>query len=139
MLSNSREEIGEVFNALDADMDRVCDLSFDALTTPERLGFLERLERVARRLPVAQHALLNQLAAQATDTELGGTLPMALANRLRLTPGDAHRRVAETAAPGERRALTAGPPPPLLFATPEAQPPRRLRGGPLRGVRRLFG
>jgi hypothetical protein len=54
-------------------MDRVCELSFDALTTPERLSFLERLERVARRLPVAQHALINQLA-QADDTELGGKL-----------------------------------------------------------------
>src|SRR5260370_35405690 len=114
MSSSSREEIGEVFGALDADMDRVCDLSFDALTTPERLGFLERLERVARRLPVAQHALLNQLPAHATDTQLGGKLPMALANRLRLTPGDPGRRGAAGAAPRPQRAPARAPPPPGL-------------------------
>jgi len=29
MLSGSREEIAAVFDALDADLDRVCELSFD--------------------------------------------------------------------------------------------------------------
>ena len=44
MLSSSSEEIAAVFDALDADLDRVCELSFDALTTPERLQILQRLE-----------------------------------------------------------------------------------------------
>jgi hypothetical protein len=35
--SSIREEIGDVFDALDADLGRACGLSFDALTTPERL------------------------------------------------------------------------------------------------------
>jgi len=35
--SSSREEIEEVFAALDADLDRLCGLSFEALTTHERL------------------------------------------------------------------------------------------------------
>jgi hypothetical protein len=46
---SSREEIVEVFNALDADLDRLCAVSFDVFTTPERLRALERLERVSRR------------------------------------------------------------------------------------------
>ena len=64
MSSSSREEIVEVFNALDDDADRLCELSFDVFTTPERLHALERLERVARRLRAPQHALINQLDAQ---------------------------------------------------------------------------
>ena len=47
---SSREEIVEVFDALDGALDRLCELSFDVFTTPERLRALERLERVARRL-----------------------------------------------------------------------------------------
>lgn len=43
--SSSREEIGEVLDALDADLDRVCELSFDALTNPERLRILVRVKK----------------------------------------------------------------------------------------------
>ena len=55
MGSSSREEIVEVFDALDADLNRVCELSFDVFTTPERLRALERLERAARRLLPIRH------------------------------------------------------------------------------------
>jgi len=79
MLSSSRDEIAEVFDALDADLDRACELSFDALTTPERLRILEHLEEVARRLPVPGHPLINQLAGQATPEELSGKLSHVLA------------------------------------------------------------
>ena len=51
MRSTNREEIGAVLDALDADMERACELSFDALTTPARLRILVRLEKIARRLP----------------------------------------------------------------------------------------
>ena len=74
MGSSSREEIIEVFNALETGLDRLCDLSFDVFTTPERLRALERLERAARRLRAPQHALINQLDARACEEELGGTL-----------------------------------------------------------------
>ena len=62
-----REEFVEVFNALDADLDRLCELSFDLFTTPERLRALERLERSARPLRAPQHTLINQLATQASE------------------------------------------------------------------------
>jgi hypothetical protein len=42
---SSREEIVEVFDALDGALDRLCELSFDVFTTPERLRALECLER----------------------------------------------------------------------------------------------
>jgi hypothetical protein len=98
---SSREEIVEVFNALDGDADRVCELTFDVLTTPERLRTLQRLERGARRQHTPQHALINQLDAQAGEEELGGTLRCALADRLRITKADAGRRIAEAGDLGE--------------------------------------
>ena len=99
MGASTREEIIEVFNALDTDLDRLCELSFDVFTTPERLRALERLERVARRLRAPQHALTNQLDAQACEEELGGTLRVALADRLRITKAEAARRIADAVPP----------------------------------------
>ncbi|SGM97731.1 rep13E12 repeat protein [Mycobacterium tuberculosis] len=95
MLANSREELVEVFDALDAELDRLDEVSFEVLSTPERLRSLERLECLVRRLPAVGHALINQLDAQASEEELGGTLCCALANRLRITKPEAGRRSAE--------------------------------------------
>ncbi|WP_156748141.1 DUF222 domain-containing protein, partial [Mycobacterium sp. E3198] len=114
MGASSREEIVEVFDALRADVDRLCALSFDVFTTPERLRALERLECEARRLRWAQHDLINQLGAQASKAELGGTLRSALADRLRITKNEAGRRVDEAEDLGERRALTGEPLAPKL-------------------------
>ena len=135
MRSSSREEIAAVFDALEADLDRVCELSFDALTTPERLRILERLERVARRLPVPGHELTNQLAGQASPEELGGKLGRALAERLRITRAEAARRVAEGADLGPRRAITGEPLPPLLTATAAAQRNGHIGAGHVRVLR----
>ncbi len=126
MHAASREEITEVFGALHTVVSRLVGLSFGALTTPERLGLLEQLEVEARRLPVPRHQLINQIAEQADETELGGRLPAALAQRSGITRGEANRRVAEAADLGPRRALTGEPLPPLLTATAEAQRAGRI-------------
>jgi hypothetical protein len=138
MLSSSREEIEEVFDALHTVVSRAVGLSFDALTTPERLTFLERLEHEARRLRVPGHELINQIAEQADETELGGRLPAALADRLRITRGQANRRVAEAADLGPRRALTGEVLAPLLTATATAQRSGRIGTAHVRVIRDFF-
>ena len=135
---SGREEIVEVFDALDADADRLCELSFDVFTTPERLRALERLECVARRLRAPQHALITQLDAQAGEEELGGTLRCALADRLRITKAEAGRRIAEAADLGERRALTGEPLAPQLSATAAAQRDGLIGDGHVAVIRRFF-
>lgn len=121
MRSSSREEIVEVFDALKADLKRALDLSFDALTTPERFALLQTCETFRRQLPAIEHPLINQVGAQADATELGGKLPSALANRLRITRAEAARRIGEAAELGERTAITGEPLPPGLPATAAAQ------------------
>jgi hypothetical protein len=121
MRSSSREEIVEVLDALEADYKRALDLTFDVLTTPERLRVSERWEQLRRWQPAVEHVLINQLAEQADATELGGKLSPALANRLRITRAEASRRIHEAADLGERRALNGEPLEPLLPATAEAQ------------------
>ncbi len=138
MHSSSREEIATVFDALDADLDRVCELSFDALTTPERLRLLEHLEKVARRLPVPGHVLINQLARQATPAEIGGKLSHVLADRLRITRGEAGRRVAEAADLGARQAMTGEPLPSQLPAASAGQRCGAIGTGHIGVIRRFF-
>jgi hypothetical protein len=126
MYSSCREEIVAAFDALEADLDRALELSFDALTTPERLVMLARCEVFRRRLPALEHPLINQVSGQADATELGGKLPSALAERLRITRAEASRRIGEAAELGDRKAITGEPLPPLLTATAAAQRDGRI-------------
>lgn len=121
MCSNIREEATQVFDDLGVALDRALELPFDALTTPERLALLERCERLRRRLPAVEHPLINQLSEQADPDELGGKLPWALADRLRITRAEARRRIAAAADLGERRSLVGEPLPPVLPETAAAQ------------------
>jgi hypothetical protein len=121
MCSSSREEIVEVLDALEADYKCALDLTFDVLTTPERLRVLERWEQMRRCQHAVEYPLINQLSEQADPTELGGKLPSALANRLRISRAEASRRIHEAADLGERNAITDEPLPPVLEATAEAQ------------------
>jgi Domain of unknown function (DUF222) len=104
-----REAITAVFDALDAAVDGVAALDFDALTTPEWLALLERTERVRRRLPVVEHPLINHLARQATAEELGGKLSHALAEWTLISRAEAARRIKGADDLGERRGLTGEP------------------------------
>jgi len=135
MLSMDRDEIVEDFDALDAVMSRLMGRSFEALTTPDRLALLQRCETLRRQLPAIEHELINPIAEQSDATELGGTLPAALADRLRITRGEAARRVAEAADLGQRRALTGEPLPPLLTATAQAQRSGRIGTAHVRVIR----
>jgi hypothetical protein len=121
MYSSSREEIVARFDAFHHAVSGLLELSFDVLTVPELLAMLQRLEQDARRLPVPSQALINQLARQASETELGGRLSHALANRLLISRAEASRRIrnAEDLAP--RRSVTGEPLSPRLPATAEAQ------------------
>ncbi len=138
MGASSREEIVETFGALRAELKRMRGLTFDVLTTPERLQTLESLESMARELRAPQHPLINQLDAQASPEELGGTLRCALTDRLRITKAEAGRRVEEAADLGERRALTGEPLEPRLSATATAQRDGEIGDGHINVIRSFF-
>jgi Domain of unknown function (DUF222) len=138
MGSSSREEIVEVFEGLGGYTDRLRTLTFDTLTTPERLNTLEHLERITRQLRAPQHELINQLDAQAGEQELGGTLRTAVANRLRITKAEAGQRIHEAADLGPRQALTGEPLAPILTATATAQREGLIGDGHVRVIRRFF-
>ncbi|OIN78775.1 HNH endonuclease signature motif containing protein [Mycobacterium malmoense] len=132
-----REAITAAFDTLDAAVDAVVGLDFEALTTPERLALLERCERVRRRVPAIEHPLINQLARQATPEELGGKLFHAIAEWTLITRAEAGRRIHEAADLGPRRALTGEPLAPVLAATAAAQRDGKLGSGQVAVIRRF--
>ncbi|ETB33938.1 hypothetical protein N602_29125, partial [Mycobacterium avium subsp. hominissuis 10-5606] len=89
---SSREEIVKVFDALDAAVDRLGELSFDALTPRECLSLLQRCETVRRRLPAVEHPLINALARDASPAELGGRLSHAIAEATLISRAEAALR-----------------------------------------------
>ncbi len=121
MQASTDDEIAADFAALHEVVSRVIGHSYEALTTRDRFTYLERLEREMRRLPVARHELINQIDRQATPAEIGGTFAHVLADRLRITRGDASRRINEARDLGARRALTGQPLAPRYPATAAAQ------------------
>ncbi|MBV9353296.1 MAG: HNH endonuclease [Mycobacterium sp.] len=135
MAASSREEIIEAFDAFRDAVSGLAELSFDVLTTPERLALLERLERDTRRLPVARHSLINGVRQQATPAEIGGKLAHVLADRLHITRADANRRIEEAEDLGPRQSLTGEPLPPQRWATAAAQRAGALGGAQVRVIR----
>jgi hypothetical protein len=133
-----RDAVTAAFDALDAAVDGVLGLDFEALSTRERLTLLERCERVRRRLPAVEHPLINQLAHQATPEELGGKLSHALAEWALISRGEASRRIREAADLGPRRAITGEPLVPVLAATAAGQRDGKLGAGHVAVIRRFY-
>ena len=120
-MSVDREALSAAFDALDADLDTLLGFDCAALTTPELLAWLGRVERVRRRLPALEHAVINTVARQASPEELGGTLSHAVAEATLISRAQANRRIGAAADLGPRHGLTGQTLPPLLAGTAERQ------------------
>ncbi|OBB85921.1 hypothetical protein A5760_00075 [Mycobacterium colombiense] len=127
-----------MFDALDADLDRACELSFDGLNARRQLAILERCEKLRRRIPALEHPLINSLARQAPSEELGGTLTHAITESTLISRGEAARRVNEARDLGPRHGLTGEPVPPVLAATAAAQRDGKLGAGQVAVIRKFY-
>ena len=127
-----------MFDALDADLDRACALSLDALTARQQLAILGRCEKLRRRLPAIEHPLINTLARQAPCEELGGTVTHAITESTLISRAEAARRVKEARDLGPRHGLTGAPVPPMLAATAAAQRDGTLGAGQVAVIRRFY-
>src|SRR5690242_21944113 len=101
-------------DAVDEALDKLAAVSGEVSATAQCRQLLARMESWCRRVPSLQHELLNELREHATAEELGGKLSLAVANDLRITKGEARRRLAEAEDLGSRTTLTGQPLPPRL-------------------------
>lgn len=138
MQASTDDGIAADFTALHEVVSRVIGHSYESLTTRDRFNYLERLEREMRRLPAAGHELINQIDRQATPAEIGGKFAHVLADRLRVTRGDAARRINEARDLGTHRALTGEPLAPRYPATAAAQRAGHIGGAHVAVIRGFF-
>lgn len=107
---------------LDAVWAKLAGLSIQALTGPDALAVLERLEIARRRLPAVEHALITHLQSQCTPKDLGAkSWRSVLANRLGVSGIDARLRLQAAAQLGPRATVTGEPVVPAHAATAAAQ------------------
>ncbi|MBJ8348465.1 HNH endonuclease signature motif containing protein [Antrihabitans sp. YC2-6] len=100
------EKVDELLSALDAVVDSLFATRTDTLSTPERLEFLRRVETVARRLPALGHEPIMRLL-DTPSIEVGHRrIKNVLADLLRITPPDAHKRIRDAEALTVRTAMT---------------------------------
>ncbi|MGH3674225.1 MAG: HNH endonuclease signature motif containing protein [Mycobacterium sp.] len=104
---DDREAVTATLDALEGDFDRLASLSWGQLTHSELLNVQSRLETLASKLPAISRKLICRLMAEASPSELGGSSwANVLATRLRISPAEARRRIAEAEDLGERTTLT---------------------------------
>src|SRR5947209_17681677 len=107
-----RESIRTAYDALDAAYDTVAALTYDTLDLTDTLGYLDRLERLHRRLPATEHHLLTHAQSLTIPTAIGAkNWADVLATRLRISNKAATRRVTDANDLSPHTTTTAQPPP----------------------------
>jgi hypothetical protein len=112
-------QVVAVFAALDAAVAAIGELDLDGLAPAVRLRALERLETGLRRQRAISHDVIAGLAGE-DPARLGGRPHKVIADRLRISPAEARRRIRSATALRPRTTLTGQPLPPLLPATATA-------------------
>ena len=113
-------------------------LRLDTLTTPEQFAVLEAIETGRRQLPVLEHEAISRIAARAGPGEIGGSLKQVLADRLRISPAEARRRIADAAVCGPRTAISGQPLEPVWPAAAAAQRRGQIGAAHLGEIRRFL-
>ncbi len=101
-----QEAVLATLDRLEADAEALGALSFDVLSELDCVAVMQRLMRLARLVPSWHYELVNQLAERAVASDIGGRLPIVIADRLRIRPAAARRMIAEAEQLGHRRAMS---------------------------------
>ena len=95
-MSSSRKQIAAALDAAEASYRDLASLPLEALTRPEKQELLKRLADIDKKMVALDRRLIGQLIAQG-DPEMFGASSWAdvLSRRLRISRGEAQRRIAE--------------------------------------------
>ena len=96
---SSKKEVVSALDAVDRAHRALAALPFQSLQPADQRALLVRLDAVTKQLSVLQKRLLGQMVAAPPPVEFAGA-PWAdvLARRLRISVGEAQRRIAEASA-----------------------------------------
>jgi hypothetical protein len=109
-------------SAAHAALDDLLGLDVTGLDDEAMLAYWRELERLRRRVPAAEHALVLEAEARGLPERLEvRSVTALLRGLLRVDPGEAAARVRAAEAAGPRRTLTGQPVPALCPAVTAAQ------------------
>ena len=94
-----RSDKNQIIAALDAtegSYRELVSLPLEALTRPEKTELLKRLGEIDKKMAALERRLIGQLITQGDPAMFGGTSWVdVLSRRLRISRGEAERRIAE--------------------------------------------
>jgi hypothetical protein len=122
--------------AVDA-VGALLDTGWDGMPISERLAVLDALEKLRRASIAASHDVIASLAHEDV-AHLGGAAHLVIADRLRITPSDARRRIRDAQQLIPRITLIGDTLAPQLPATAVAWHTGTLDGEHLRAIQRFF-
>ena len=128
-----------VLDRWDAVQAELAELSFAALTPAEVLDIKDRLECGHRRQGAVDHRLTRELTCQASPIDLGGKSWVdVLSTRLRISKGEAGRRLQEAEDLAPRTAISGEPLEPRLPHTAAGQARGDIGAEHVRIIRKFF-
>ncbi len=111
--------VGSAFTAVEAAVEALGALDWDALPVRERLEALDRLETVRRRSAAISLDLVGSVN-RSGDAALGGVAAKVIADVIRVSPREARHRLRDAGQLQPRTTLTGDVLPPDLPATAKA-------------------
>lgn len=95
-MGSSKEQIVAALDAAEASYRDLASLPLEALTRPEKQELLMRLADIDKKMVALDRRLIGQLIAQGDPAMFGASSwADVLSRRLRISRGEAQRRIAE--------------------------------------------
>lgn len=133
----SSNPVADAFAALEGAVEALGALDWDGLPVGEQLGAMDRLE-TARRRATACAGDLALAVERRGDAALGGVAHRVIADVIRISPGEARRRIRDAAQLAPRVTVTGQSLPPALEATAKAWHSGLLDPAHLRTIQKFF-
>ena len=106
-MRSTKDRIIAALDAAEASWRELASLPLEALSRPEKQELLKRLEELEKKMTAFDRRLIGRLITEADPAQFGGaSWAGVLSRRLRISPGEAQRRIAEAiyaADPGDNR------------------------------------
>ncbi len=141
MRSNSvrdRDGVLAVVERYRAAVVELIGLQLDAVEVPDLFAVLDAMETARCQAPVIEHQAINQIAQRATPQQIGKSLPKLLADRLRISRGEARRRIAHAEVLGPRTTISGEPLEALWPHTAAGQRTGEINTEHVTEIRRFF-
>src|SRR5918998_4198619 len=96
-MRSDKERIVAALDAIEAGYKAVAAFPLETLSRSEGQALLVRLEKLDKEWVALDRKLIGRLVSEGDPTPFGGAWADVLSRKLRISPGEAQRRIAEAA------------------------------------------